>query len=265
MHTLIQLTRIYHRAVRNPHRVPISIGVNPEEVRLTNARMGKAWFVALLLMTSMTTWAVERPIADTFTLDGKSRAEGSSLDGLTTEQGAAIWQVSDNAVAVFTSKGSIRSANHLPVQAQVAMAAPTRATTVQVDVVPEFSDWAAVAFHSTAKTPDFFDRTREAQIWLMFRPSGRWQLWQQGTSKSLRDGSLPHNINASQPHALALTYDPAGNTVTAKIDDQTVVTALPLGDFKPQIHAAGFRINVLEDVDPTDACVDNFKLETAGQ
>ena len=215
----------------------------------------------VLTLFAITGGATAQPISDTFTLDNQQRVAARSLDGLTTEQGAAIWRVSEGASAVFTSEGAIGCAKHSAVQAQIAVAAPTQPTTVQIQAVLKSSDWVAVAFHSTDKTPDFFDKTRDAQLWLMLRPSGHWQLWQQGISKSLRDGLIA-SFDSLKPHTLLLTYDPTANTVTARVDNQTVVGALPLGQFKPSIHAAGFRINALKDVEATDARVDNFKLET---
>ncbi|EIP99722.1 hypothetical protein OpiT1DRAFT_04250 [Opitutaceae bacterium TAV1] len=220
-------------------------------------------------------------VQDTFTLNGTTRIEGSSLAGTSPEQqtGSGVWKTgTGSASGRFSAEGTIigyqSGSTIYPVEMRIAIARPTAVTTVSASIVNATSDWLAVGFLSsdTSSSQAWFGSS-DSILWVMIRPSGGWTLFKNGTTTTLASGTVS-GFSATASYTLGISYDPATQMARAFLSDGTTETSLFSAndgwfatglDADTSITATGFRIHPRNDGASVvgASSVDNFLVTTA--
>jgi hypothetical protein len=78
-----------------------------------------------------------------------------------------------------------------------------------------------------------------SQLYLALQHDGRY-FGAYNNTTAFVDGNLP-SFNPNIFHHLELIYDEPNNSVSAKIDGNTLVSNYDLGSFTPDINTAGFQ------------------------
>lgn len=217
-----------------------------------------AVFSSLCIFSAM---AEETVIADDFEIGSQQRAEGTPLAGTTTPQGNALWEspVESDQGIVFNADGEVTAGSARALSASVSVPLDADILTIEADVLIDGSDWCGVAFGGEQIDRNFFLPGEGARLFLLLRPGGVYSVFFGVGSKAnllaeaKAPGYIPHGFNRLQ-----LVFNAAENTVTANVNDATVLKDRIL-DEPVFVERAGFRINHPE-VEPGLPRIDNFKV-----
>lgn len=217
-------------------------------------------------------------VRDGFAANDFGRKVGDRLQGQAPEQGVtgARWSVASGAnSAVFAREGRIVAAgNDASVEARIEIPAPASIVTVSARVVASSADWVGVGFLPPSGNDGAGWLSKDgsgARVWLLFRPSGSWTLFSNGTAVQLLSGapsSYPAILfKADAPYEIGVSYDPGIRKVRPFIRDGAaevnlfprdggwIDARLPEG---AAVGAAGFRINAKAGTVAGQAWVDDF-------
>lgn len=201
-------------------------------------------------------FGVHRAAEDTFTLTA-SRLAGDSVQGLTVETGNQSWNAYNSAV--LGSGGQLTTASTSSSSAWLPIPNPPQGIHVSADLDPQGSDWSALGLGR--KWDSNFYTT--AQLWVLLKPTGTYQIYADGTRLLLKSGTAP-GFSLGTPSAIELLYDKAANAFTVAINDTVVLDACPLNDvlFTPQFDSVGIRFNGPIDA-TTKPAADNLLILTS--
>ncbi|MDP0497784.1 MAG: hypothetical protein Q7Q73_16400 [Verrucomicrobiota bacterium JB024] len=214
--------------------------------------------LAALLAISATTTSFAEPVQThlSYQEDFAPTSTDDSLAGrVIGEEYSADWCV-DRSVMVTPDGTATTNASGA---AWFALPPGVQSVEIQAEILPGGSDWVALALGGKWYTA-FYDT---AQLWVLLRPSGYYELHAKGSQLMLQEGQAP-GYKSGQPSLVMLGYDKAANTATLCINGETVVDAQSLdpAGFTPELGSAGFRINGPLSGTATPR-VDNFKLTAA--
>jgi hypothetical protein len=223
-------------------------------------------FIAAFMVLLLPVKADEEVILeDSFSLGKADREAGFSLNFQKMEKGQGVWFAPNESLgysAAFTADGTISIKGDQHCLASVKVDVVDKKVTLSADVRPFTSDWIALAFFPEAESMDWFEsKSGKDLFWAYLRPNGFVQLLRVGKEGTtwIGQSEAPVGFSDSEFHALAITYDPEYNTISASLDGRTVIRPTHLGESKPEIKAVGFRINNVKGQEPGEPQVDNFK------
>ncbi len=220
---------------------------------------------------------------DNFTPNNFNRKTLDRLHGTTIEQGNldTHWMVTTGANSiVFSTQGTVTTASgNASAEARIGIPTPSSTVTVSARVSASTADWVAVGFLTGASGDGsswLAQGKAGARIWLLFRPSGAWTLFSDGTARQLLAGgpaAYPSILyKAETPCEIGVSYDPVIRKARPFIRDGTtevnlfprdngwIDTRLP---DDTTIGAAGFRINGRSGCIAGKAWVDDFLVTEA--
>ncbi|EIP98699.1 hypothetical protein OpiT1DRAFT_03164 [Opitutaceae bacterium TAV1] len=237
----------------------------------------------LLAMSSslLSAFAESVLVKDSFTTNDFVRKIGDRLHTQAPEQGGADtrWRVTSGVNStVFSSEGTIITAgDNTSSEARIAIPAPQTIITVSARVSASTADWVGVGFLPSADDGNWLSKGETgALVWLLFRPSGSWTLFSEGTSRQLLAGG-PSNypailFKADAPYEIGVSYDPAIRKARPFVrDGATEINLFPrdggwIDTRLPEsaiIKATGFRINGRTGSISGKAWVDDFLVTEA--
>ncbi len=209
---------------------------------------------------------VSRPfvVLDTFTNIGPNRDIGDALGGTLTEVGSRPW-ASFMDWGLF-GDGHVTPGSSLPNGSVIAMVPfpiaqesppPSRQPFVYLNatVDPTGSGWTAIGF-SNDEEGDLFNN---GQVWMLLNPDpSHVEVWANGTNHLLYVGPAPRFSTAW--NRIELLFDPAENTVTARLNGVPVLEGYDLDSvpFLPDIDFVGFQMVTPTAFEPR---IDRFSLE----
>lgn len=129
--------------------------------------------------------------------------------------------------------------------------------TIKASMSPGKAEWCAVALGSENLAGDFF---KNVQLLLILRPTGSFTGLIEAKTV-LFQGKIA-DFKADDLHAMAMTYDPVSNTVSAMIDEKVIAKSVALEKhrFTPTLKAAG--VYVLQKNEPCQTLLDDFVIQT---
>ncbi|EIQ01257.1 hypothetical protein OpiT1DRAFT_05831 [Opitutaceae bacterium TAV1] len=177
---------------------------------------------------------VEQSYSD-FSRTTEKQPHGTSLAGEDVGDSEAVWAVHGVVSRQPNNSAGTQSAG----SAWFPIPQKTRDVTITATVRPQGVEWMAVgAGGNWGQT--FFD---SAQVWLLLRETGIYQIMAKGAKITLKQGQAPKFSH--QGNAVMLHYSADGNRLSATINGVTILDKEPLDDhgFVPVIDTAGFRFN----------------------
>jgi hypothetical protein len=185
-------------------------------------------------------------IGDSFTTGDGTGTSGGFIPGNSTEIGSATWigqhlfySGTNSAIGGFQF-GTNTRINHVAFSP-----ASGQAVSLQADVIPPHGgsgqDWTAIAFaKDPASTPDSAIWTPGvSQLYFALQHDGRY-FGAYNATNTFVDGIVA-GFNPNVFYKIELIYDEANNSVSAKINGNTVLSDYDLGSFVPDINTAGFQ------------------------
>ncbi|MBP1994504.1 S-layer homology domain-containing protein [Paenibacillus eucommiae] len=198
-------------------------------------------------------------ISDTFSIDGVKRSVGSSLNGKQAEIGNVNWETTyisypyDGAYAFAEKDGEqfVKSESVGVFQANVPFIPEVYQVSVEADVGPDVQSDGWMAIGLNKENSEFWSK---GQVWMLLYGNGSYQVYVNGAAHMIGQGMSASFIPGGM-NKLKLTYDAAGKSVTAWLNDDMVVDHYSLNNFVPDIRYAGFMV-ISSNV--TGQPIDNF-------
>lgn len=210
--------------------------------------------------TSLAT--AEVVVSDSFSLID-ARTSGAHLNGSPPEVGSGVWLAMNEAL--FSSKGKIVNSTateklRSSFLAEIEFEAPGSSGVVSVEasLLVGTSEWVGIGFQSQKNISNWFDPAN--LLWVILRPSGKWQIFNIGVSEILAGGQIPE-FNPNVEHVVKLSYDCGKHEVTLFVDGEQIREETPIELDPATIISAGF--NGLAVKEPGLSSVDDFKVTFA--
>jgi hypothetical protein len=165
--------------------------------------------------------------------DSFSGADGSFLDGRTTEVGGGAWEAGAGAIL---SNGTVTTVDFDTVAGVPVTPTATSQLTIAADVDPTGSDWSGFGFASSA-TGGYGNA---GEIWVGLAPAGTYWVHAFGTAVTLASGTIPGTATNGFHH-VEIRYDARTRLVTVTLNGVEVVSSQEL-PAAPNIQFAGFHL-----------------------
>ncbi|MCB1033782.1 MAG: cadherin-like domain-containing protein, partial [Acidobacteria bacterium] len=188
-------------------------------------------------------------VSDHFGL-GTELAAGDPLDGVLSERGNRVWAA--NANTVFggdsgngyinhsgTGTSGFQVAGGVPFDPDSMVGAPSVLTVGADAQVTSGTGWVAVGLAGSAVGSFWTDGA-----WLLVQSTGHWTLYDGGHgSGALSQSTAPvAGFLAGEENAIKLQYDRIAGTISAWVNEETLVVDKPLQSSPPVTTYAGFHI-----------------------
>jgi hypothetical protein len=203
-------------------------------------------------------------VLDTFSLNGTTRTEGTTLNNLPVETGTGTWDAASSPDVRLSAAGAVvRGATNASFGCFAGTTNPTTVTSVSVQTVVSNAGWVAVGFAKTYDEGKNF-YSSNAALWVTLTGTGYATVYGETTSTVLMGTKAAPNRTdagwADALHTLTLQYDPGAKAFNLIVDDTSVTNGWKsLGAvILPEIRSAGFQVSTAG----TGTLIDRFELST---
>lgn len=200
--------------------------------------MKRLLFYLLLIVIQFFLLSAES--SQTYVGDFSSGGDESVWGGLARRPvfgGNATWQL--DGVLHFVGSDSVGPGEEKSANAWIALPGVAERVVVRATINPRGTDWTGLALGGRWGS-SFYDT---AQLWILLKPTGDYQVRAKGTKLILKSGRL--DSLPSEGVEVEIAYARGDNSIEAFISGQSVLASYSLhGDnFSPICDSVGFRFN----------------------
>lgn len=184
----------------------------------------------------------------------RAESETASLQGSDVESGGSSWETNGSIVL---SSNNILSSNGTG-SAWFPLYREVENLRAEATVRPTAAEWVSLAFGGDLGENYF----RDAQLWVLVRETGIYQVGANGTELTIAEGSVPKF--SPEGNEVELVYEKKRNAVTLRLNNVTILGRENLGGFHPALNSVGVRFHRVQATGEDRPALSNLEVAVSG-